>query len=280
MEKRLRRFRGIPLKRAWLSLRVRKSQALASEDSGRHYTFFGRHAHADSFLAKEFVRHLPKGSTLRFLDLGVAPGQKGAVTTLETVKKFRRAGADVEAHAFDKDMPGSIAGGKSMGVHYHKFNVEEQSLPVNNADVVRASNLLKYVSDKKAVREKIVSALREGGLYVETSPPYFFGPENYGHWAITVVFQKRGGKLVPIQLLPSAPPAQVLGLERPPAKRLADLPVKDWWLGYGEGVQVAKREVLPQLAKNAEAMGVSRLRKEAAARETARKLFVEMHGRA
>ena len=284
MENRPRRFRGIPLKRAWLGLRVKRSQALASEDSGRHYTFFGRHAHADSFIAKEFVRHLPKGSTLRFLDLGVAPGQKGAVTTLEAVKKFRLAGASVEAHAVDKDIPASIAGGKSMGVHYHQLDVEEQPLPANNADVIRASNLLKYVSDKKAVREKIVAALREGGLYVETSPPYFFGSEEYGHWAITAVFQKREGKLVPIQLLPSAPPAQVTGLERPPSRRFFGRSAKerlpDWWPGYRKGTQAAKQIILPQVAENAKALGVSRLREKPAAREEARRRFVEMHGRA
>ncbi|NYZ75389.1 hypothetical protein H0O03_03985 [Candidatus Micrarchaeota archaeon] len=267
---------------------MRKSQRLAREDSRNEtklrYTFPGRHAHVDSFLAKEFVRHLPKGSTLRFLDMGVAPGQKGAVTTLEAVKKFRLVGASVEAHAVDKDVPDSIAGSKSLGVHYHRLNVEEQALPVNNADIIRASNLLKYVSDKKAVREKIVAALREGGLYVETSYPQNFGLDVHGHWAITMVLQKREGRLVPIQLLPSAPPAQVTGLERPPSRRFFGRSAKErlpeWWPGYRKGTQAAKQIILPQVEENAKALGVSRLREKPVAREEARRRFVEMHGRA
>ncbi|MEW5955337.1 MAG: hypothetical protein AB1626_02235 [Candidatus Micrarchaeota archaeon] len=283
MKNRPKRFRGITLKKAWLARGVRKTQRLAPEDAAERlevkYTFPGRHAHVDSFLAKEFVRHLKKGSRLRFLDLGVAPGPKGAVTTLEAVRKFSRAGVDVEAHAVDKASPPSQVplnfSGGPRGVVYHKLDVEQNDLPVRNADIIRASNLLKYVSDKKTVREKIVSALREGGLYVETSPPYFFGPEEHGHWAISVLFQKREGKLVPIQIMPSAPPAQVLGLERPPAKRLGGLSAREWFLGYREGVTAAKREVLPQVEKNAKVMSVERLRKNAAAREAARKLFVE-----
>ncbi|MEW5955340.1 MAG: class I SAM-dependent methyltransferase [Candidatus Micrarchaeota archaeon] len=148
---RLLRLRGMPLRRR----AERQPLLLQGGPAQEQTTFYGRYAHVDKFLVNEFARHLPTGSNLRFLDVGVSPGTKGAVTTLEAVERFKRLGLRVAAHAIDKEVPESLAGREQSGVQYHQIDVEKDELPKEQFDVVRAANIMQYVSKKGEVSDKL-----------------------------------------------------------------------------------------------------------------------------
>lgn len=194
------------------------------------FTYLDRHAPVDSFIAREFVRGLPTGSRLRFLDVGAAPGRKGSITTLQSVKRFSRAGARVEAHATDQHPPNEIAGKTKYGVTYHKAELESHrdELPTGQFDVLRLSNVGMYLNSPRIVTARMAAKLREGGILVETNPvdlwPQLPFPEKLPKHAknATLIYQKRNGRLVLLQAIKAGPPLGQANVKKLIAKRIAE----------------------------------------------------------
>lgn len=123
--------------------KLSKKQDTLSGSGFYSSTWHGVLAHTDKFISREFMRHLPRGSKMRFLDVGCSPGRKGAVTTLETKKRFERNGIEVDAHGVDLNLPTELNKKKLMGeITYHTLDVERDEMPEGNFDLIRATNVL------------------------------------------------------------------------------------------------------------------------------------------
>lgn len=162
------RFRGAPLKREF----VRNLGGIPEKPAGLlHITWPNRLTHIDRFIAREFLRHLPAGAEIDFLDAGCKPGKKGAYTTQQSVKNFQRFGkVRVNAIGSDYSVPAHLLERVHRGIVYRK---EDLTLPprekeLRKYDVIRVANVLMHADEDEGyfILQNAANRLRIGGLMI------------------------------------------------------------------------------------------------------------------
>ena len=151
----------------------------------------GRLRHLDKFLIR--IQNLKRFRTkpLRYLDVGCGSQKKGAPTTEDTLRDFKKVGIQIELTGIDKGFPRGFK--KKPGITYRRLNVTRKPIE-GQFEVVRYTNVELHLpeSEKKKAFENVANAVAEGGFLI-----YAQEPRKYD------ILQKISGKLVNLRTFKS-----------------------------------------------------------------------------